>query len=149
MLAIIFIIPRKGRGTRDEIANILWVIQKAVNSRKWFTSLSLTMIKPLPVWVSETVDNSQRDVYSWPHYLAPVKPVCRPRSNRIRQEQWTCSELVKEYIKAVLLSPHLFNLHAEYIMQNVRLDEGQAGIKLSGGNINKLRHADDRKQKDN
>ena len=78
-----------------------------------------------------------------------MKPVCRPRSNRIRQEQWTCSELVKEYIKAVLLSPHLFNLHAEYIMQNVRLDEGQAGIKLSGGNINKLRHADDRKQKDN
>ena len=42
-----------------------------------------------------------------------------------------------------LLSPCLFNLYAEYIMQNVRLDEAQAGIKVSGRNINNLRYADD------
>jgi hypothetical protein len=44
------------------------------------------------------------------------------------------------------LSRHLFNLHAQYITQNVRLDEAQSGIEIAGRNINKLRHAHDRKQ---
>ena len=42
-----------------------------------------------------------------------------------------------------LLSPCLFNLYAEYIMQNVGLDEAQAGIKIAGRNINNLKYADD------
>ena len=42
-----------------------------------------------------------------------------------------------------ILSPCLFNLHAEYIMQNVTLDEAQAGIKIAGRNISNLRYADD------
>ena len=42
-----------------------------------------------------------------------------------------------------ILSPCLFNLYDEYIMQNARMDEGQAGIKISGRNINNLRYADD------
>ena len=42
-----------------------------------------------------------------------------------------------------LLSPCLFNLNAEYIMRNARLDEAQARIKIAGGNINNLRYADD------
>ena len=42
-----------------------------------------------------------------------------------------------------ILSPCLFNLHAEYIMRNVRLDEAQAGIKVAGRYINNLRCADD------
>ena len=42
-----------------------------------------------------------------------------------------------------ILSPCLFNLYAEYIMRNARLDEGQAGIKIAGRNINNLRYADD------
>ena len=42
-----------------------------------------------------------------------------------------------------ILSPCLFNLQAEYIMQNARLDEAQAGIKIDGRNINNLRDADD------
>ena len=41
------------------------------------------------------------------------------------------------------MSPCLFNLYAEYIVQNAKLDEAQAGIKISGRNINKLRYADD------
>ena len=57
-------------------------------------------------------------------------------------EQWTVSRLGKEYVKAVL-SPCLFNLFAEYIMQNVGLDEAQAEIKISVRNINNLRYADD------
>ena len=42
-----------------------------------------------------------------------------------------------------ILSPCLFNLHAEYIMWNSRLDEAQTGIKIEGRNINNLRYADD------
>ena len=56
-------------------------------------------------------------------------------------EQQTGSKLGKEYVKAVL-SPCLFNLYAEYIMQNARLDEAQAGIRVAGRNINNLRYAD-------
>ena len=42
-----------------------------------------------------------------------------------------------------ILSPCLFNLYAEYIMQNARLDDAQAGIKIAGRNINNFRYADD------
>ena len=42
-----------------------------------------------------------------------------------------------------ILSPCLFNLHAEYIIRNAGLDEAQAGIKIAGRNINNLRYADD------
>ena len=45
--------------------------------------------------------------------------------------------------KGCILSPCLFNLYAEYIIQNARLDEAQAGIKIVGRNINSLRYADD------
>ena len=57
-------------------------------------------------------------------------------------EQWTGSILEREYVKAVL-SPCLFNFYAEYIMQNARLDEAKAGIKIAGRNINNLRYTDD------
>ena len=42
-----------------------------------------------------------------------------------------------------ILSPFLFNLYAEYIMQNARLDEAKVGIKIAGRNINNLRYVDD------
>ena len=46
-------------------------------------------------------------------------------------------------MKDCLLSPCLFNLYAEHIMRNARLDELQVGIKIGGRNINNLRYADD------
>ena len=57
--------------------------------------------------------------------------------------QQTGSKLGKEYInQGFILSPYLFNLHAEYIMKNAGLDEAQAGIKIVGKNINNFRYAD-------
>jgi len=50
--------------------------------------------------------------------------------------------LGKKYVKAVTV----FNLYAEHIMQNARLDESQAGIKIARRNSNKFRHADDTTQ---
>ena len=48
-----------------------------------------------------------------------------------------------EIQQGCILSPCLFNLYAEYIMQNAGLDEAQAGIKIAGKNLNNLRYADD------
>ena len=58
-------------------------------------------------------------------------------------EQVTGSKLGKEYDKAVYCHLVLFNLHAEYIMWNARLDESQAGIKIARRNINSLRYGYD------
>ena len=52
-------------------------------------------------------------------------------------------QIGKGVCQGCILSPCLFNLYVEYIMQNARLDEAQAGIKIAGRNINNLRYADD------
>ena len=57
-------------------------------------------------------------------------------------EQWTGSKSGKNYVKAVYCHP-AYNFCTEYIMQNEGLDEAQAGIKISGRNINSLRYTDD------
>ena len=58
-------------------------------------------------------------------------------------EQQTSLKLGKRVCQGCMLSPHLFNFYAEYIMRNAGLDEAQAGIKIAGRNINNLRYADD------
>ena len=57
-------------------------------------------------------------------------------------EQQTGSKSGRVYVKAIL-SPCLFNLHAEYLMKNTGLDEAQEGIRIAGRNSNNLRYADD------
>ena len=54
-----------------------------------------------------------------------------------------CFQIGKGVCQGCIWSPYLFNLYAEYIMQNARLDEAQAGIKIAGRNLNNLRYADD------
>ena len=63
---------------------------------------------------------------------------------RTGHEQWTGSKSGKEYVKAVYCHPaYLFNLYAEYSMQNAGLDEAQAGISIAGRDINNLRYGYD------
>ena len=52
-------------------------------------------------------------------------------------------QIGKGVLQGCILSPCLFNLYAQYIMRNARLDEAQAGIKVAGRNINNLKYADD------
>ena len=62
---------------------------------------------------------------------------------RTRQGTMEWFQIGKGIHEDCLMSPCLFNLYAEYIMQNARLDEAQAGIKIAKRNINNLRYADD------
>ena len=71
---------RNGRGTKDQIANIHWIIEKQGNSRKTSTSASLTTLKHLNVWITTIVDHSSRDGNIRPPYLSPEKPVGRSRN---------------------------------------------------------------------
>ena len=62
---------------------------------------------------------------------------------RTGQETTDSFEIEKGVCQGCILSPCLFNLYAEYIMRNTRLDEAQAAIKIARRNINNLRYADD------
>ena len=62
---------------------------------------------------------------------------------RTGHEKTDWFQIGKRVHQGCILSPCLFNLYAEYIMQNVGLEEAQAGIKIARSNINNLRYADD------
>ena len=72
---------RKGRGNRDQIANIHWIIEKAKESRKISISASLTMPKDLTSWITTNCGNSERDGNTRPPDLPLEKSVCRSGSN--------------------------------------------------------------------
>ena len=71
---------RKDRGTRDQIANICWIISEARIPKKTSTSALLTMPKPL-CGSPQTVENSERNGNTRPPDLPPHKSVCRSGSN--------------------------------------------------------------------
>ena len=70
---------RKGRRTRNQIANICWIMEKAKDFHKIPTSVSMTMIKSLTVWI--TTNCGKLFGNTRPLYLPPERPVCRSRSN--------------------------------------------------------------------
>ena len=72
---------RKGRGTRDQIANTHWIIEKAREFRKTSTSALLTMRKPLMVCITTNWKILKRDGNTKPPYLPPEKAVCKSTSN--------------------------------------------------------------------
>ena len=79
-----------------------------------------------------------------PPYLCPEKSVCRQEATvRTRHGTTYWFQTGKGVCQGCILSPCLFNLYAEYITQNVRLDEAQAGVKIARRNINNLRYAND------
>ena len=96
---------RKGRGTRDPIANILWVIKKAREFQK-ITSALLTMPKPLTVWITVNCGKFLKRWETRPPYLPPEKSVCRSRSkSETDMKQQTGSKWRREYVKAIYCHP--------------------------------------------
>ena len=118
--------------------------KKPENSRKTSTSASLYYARAFD---SVCTTNCGKSLKRWEYQatLPASFETCmqvKKQQLELDMKQWTGSRLGKEYIGCIL-SPCLFNFYAEYIMQNSRLDEAQAGIKIGGRNINNLRYADD------
>ena len=131
---------RKGRGTRDQIANICWIIEKA---REFQKNVLLIMPKPLSVWITINCGKFfKRWEYqtTWPAFWETCMQV-KKQQLELNMGQQTGSKYT--VCQGCILSPRLFNLYAEYIMRNAGLEEAQAGIKTAGRNINNLRYADD------
>ena len=79
-----------------------------------------------------------------PPDLPPEKFICSQKAT-VKNGHGTADwfQIGKGVHQGCILSPCLFNLYAEYIMQNARLNEAQAGIKIAGRNVNNIRYADD------
>ena len=136
---------RKGRGTRDRIANIHWVIKKAREFQKKTSILALlTMPKPLTVRI--TINwKILKEMGKPDHLICLLRNLYAGQEATVRTGPRTTDwfQIGKGVRQSCILSPCLFNLYAEYIMRNAGLEEAQAGIKIAGRNINKLRYADD------
>ena len=90
------------------------------------------------------LENSSRDGNTRPPDLPPEKSICRSRSNSYTGHGTTdWFPIWKRVRQGCILLLCLFNLYAEYIMQNAGLDESQAVIKIAERSINNHRHADD------
>ena len=72
---------RKSRGTRDQIANIQWIIEKAREFHKKSTSALLTILKPLTGWITTNWKIFPRDGNTRTPYMPSDKPICRSISN--------------------------------------------------------------------
>ena len=124
---------RRGRGTRDQIANICWIIKKAREFQKKSTSASLTMLKPLSVWIT-TNWKILKEMGIPDHLTCLLRSLYAGQEATVRTKDRTMDwfKTEKGVHQGCVLSPYLFNIYAEHIMQNARLDEAQAGIRLQG-----------------
>ena len=136
---------RKGRGTRDQIANICWIIRKARDFQKniyfWFIDYTKTFdcVDQNKLWkilkeigIPDNLTCLLRNLYAGQE--ATVRTGHGPTD-------WF--QIGKGVWQGCILSPCLFNFYAEYIMRNAGLEEAQAGINIARRNINNLRYADD------
>ena len=116
--------------------------KKPESSRK--TSALLTMPKPLTVWII-TNWKILKEMGIPDHLTCLLRNLYAGQEAIVRTGHRTTDwfQIGKGVCQGYILSPCLFYLHVEYIMQNARLDETKAGIKIGGRNINNLRYADD------
>ena len=98
------------------------------------------MQKPLTVWITTNCEKLT-EIGIPDHLTCLLRNLYAGQEATVRPEHGTTDR--KGVSKCCILSPHLFKLYAEYIMPNAQLDEAQAGIKIAGRNINKLRYPDD------
>ena len=136
---------RKGRGTRDQIANILWIMEKAREFQKniYFCFIDYTK-------AFDSVDHNRlwkilQEVGISDHLTCLLRNLCAGQETTVRTGHGTRDwfQIGKGVCLGCILSPCLFDLYAEYIMRNPGLKEAQARIKIARRNVNNLRHADD------
>ena len=136
---------RKGRGTRDLIANICWVIKKAREFQKSTYFCFIDYAKALDCVDHNKLWKILKEVGIPDHLTCLLSNLYADQEATVRTGHGTMDwfQIGKGVRQGCILSPCLFNLYAECIMRNAGLDEAQAGIKIARRNINNLRYADD------
>ena len=136
---------RKGRGTRDQTANICWIIKKAREFQKNIYFCFIDYAKAFDCVDHDKLWKILQEMGIPDHLTCPLRNLYARQEATVRTGRGTTDwlQIGKEVCQGCILSPCLLNLYAEYIMRNAGLDEAQAGIKISGRNINNLRYADD------
>ena len=136
---------RKGRGTRDQTANICRVIEK---EREFQKNIYFCLIDYAKAF--DCVDHNKlwkilQEMGIPDHLSCLLRNLYAGQEATVRTGHGTMNwfQTGKGVSQGCILSPCLFNLYAECLMQNAWLDEAQAGIKIAGRNINNLRYADD------
>ena len=136
---------RKGRGTRDQIANILQIIDQAREFQKKIYFCFIDYAKAFDYSDHNKLWKILRETEISDHLTCLLRNLYAGQEANVRTGHGTTHwfQIGKGVCQGCILSPCLFNLYAEYIMQNVGLDEAQARIKIAGRNINNFRYADD------
>ena len=136
---------RKGRRTRDQIANIRWIMEKARQFQKNIYFCFIDYAKAFDCVHHNKLWKILREMGIPDHLTCLLRNLYAGQEatvkNRHGKTDWF--QIEKGVHQGCILSPCLLNLYAEYIMRNTGLDEVQAGIKIAGRNINNLKYADD------
>ena len=136
---------RKGRGTRDQIANIHWIIKKAREFQKNIYFCFLDYAKAFDCVDHNKLWKILKEMGMPDHLTCLLRNLYAGQEATVRTGHGTTDwfQIGKGVRQGFILSPYLFNLYAEYIMRNTGLEEARAGIKIVRRNINNLRYADD------
>ena len=131
---------RKGRGTRDQIANIYWIIKKATEFQKNIHSCFIDYAKAFDCVDHNKLWEILKEMGIPDRLTCLFRNVYAGQEATVRTGHGTTDwfQIGKGVSQGCILSPCLFNLYAEHIMRNAGLDEAQAGIKIAGRNINNL-----------
>ena len=135
---------RKGRGTRDQIANIYWIIKKVRKFQKNIYFCFIDHAKAFNCVGHNKLWKILKEIGIADHltYLLRNLYAGQEATVRIGHRTTDWFQIGKGVRQGCILSPCLLNLYAEYIMRNAGLEEAQAGIKIARRNINNLRYAD-------
>ena len=135
----------KGRGTRGQIANIHWIIEKAREFQKNIYFCFIDYTKAFHCVDHNKLWKILQEMGTPDHLTCLLRNLYAGQEATVRTGHGTTDwlQIEKEVHQGCILSPCLFNLDAEYIKQNAVLDEAQAGIKIARRNINNLRYVDD------
>ena len=128
---------RKGRGTRDQIANIHWIIRKAREFQENIYFCFIDYAKAFDCVDHNKLWKTLKEMGIPDHLTCLLRNLYAGQEATVRIGHGTTDwfQIGKGGHQGCILSPCLFNLYAEYIMRNARLEEAQARIKIARRNI--------------